>query len=192
MTASNVSLRHLILGLLTREAMSGYDIKRFLKSLSWLVGSPSFGSLYPALRALLQDGLVTESSDPHENKRVRKVYSITEAGKRALQDWVNRPVAPDASLKSFVMRLVLAGNFPRVGLITHLQQRRSQVAIHLATLEQITGAPHEEGEWQQRLALDYGLTLAAAELAWLDSTLNRLFQPLPMEVVQGEGATSEV
>jgi PadR family transcriptional regulator AphA len=39
--------------------MSGYDIKRFLKSLGWLIDGPSFGSLYPALRALLKDGLVT-------------------------------------------------------------------------------------------------------------------------------------
>jgi DNA-binding PadR family transcriptional regulator len=55
MAAGNVSLRHLILGLLTRKPMSGYDIKRFLKGLNWLIGSPSDGSLYPNLRALLQE-----------------------------------------------------------------------------------------------------------------------------------------
>jgi hypothetical protein len=39
----------------------------------------------------------------------------------------------------------------------------------------------------QRLALEYGLALANAELAWLDSTLDRLVkQPQAMEVVQGD------
>jgi DNA-binding PadR family transcriptional regulator len=49
----------LILGLLAQQPMSGYDIKRFLKSLSWLIDSPSFGSIYPTLRALREDDLVT-------------------------------------------------------------------------------------------------------------------------------------
>jgi len=191
MTASSVSLRHLILGLLTQKPMSGYDIKRFLKSLSWLIGSPSFGSLYPALRSLLRDGLVVESGDPNRNKRARRIYSITGSGEGALQGWINQPVAPDASLKSFVMRLVLARCFPRAGLVAHLQQRRSQVTVHLATLEQVRRAADDKIEWGQRLALDYGVTLAAAELVWLDSALNQLLQSLPTEVAQEERVFSE-
>ena len=131
--------------------MSGYDIKRFLKSFSWLVGSPSFGGLYPALRALLQEGLVTEDSSLYKGRRPRKVYSITEAGERALQDWINQPLAPDTPLKSFAMRLILASKFPRPLLIAHLQQRRSQVAVHLATLAQITGVLDEEMDLEERL-----------------------------------------
>jgi PadR family transcriptional regulator AphA len=192
MTAGNVGTRHLILGLLAREPMSGYDIKRFLKSLNWLIGTPSFGSLYSTLHALLQDGLVIEESSSRQNRRTRKVYSITQAGKQALQDWINQPVAPDVSLKNFVMRLVLAGSFPRAGLIAHLQQRRSQVAIHLATLEQITRTPDGQMDFEERLALDFGLNLAVAELAWLDSALNWLFQRLPTEVAQGKSVASEV
>jgi DNA-binding PadR family transcriptional regulator len=73
-----VSIRQLILDLLTRQPMSGYDIKRFLKSLSWLIDSPSFGSLYPALHTLLEDGLVTVEVIPPQDKPPRKIYSITD------------------------------------------------------------------------------------------------------------------
>jgi DNA-binding PadR family transcriptional regulator len=192
MTTGNVSLRYLILGLLAQKSMSGYDIKRFLKNLSWLVSSPSFGALYPALRALLQDGLVTEDDVSYRGKRPRKVYGITEAGTRALQEWIDQPVAPDASLKSFAMRLILASVFSRSRLVAHLQQRRSQVAVHVAGLAHIMEAPDGEEELQERLALDYGLTLASAELAWLDNTLNRLSQSLPTEVKQGDSVLSTV
>jgi DNA-binding PadR family transcriptional regulator len=171
--------------------MSGYDIKRFLKSLSWLMGSPSFGSLYPALRALSQNGLVIEDSIPHQNKRSRKVYSITEAGKQALQEGISLPATPDTTLKSFIIQLILANSLSRAGLIAHLQQRRFQVAIHHAALAQMMDAPGEEVELKERLALDYGLALAAAELVWLDNTLNRFMQPLPMEVVEGKGTAME-
>ena len=191
--ASAVSIRHFILGLLTREPMSGYDIKRFLKSLSWLIDSPSFGSIYPTLRTLWEGGLVTVEVAPRRGKPPRKIYTITEAGRQALREWVDQPVAPDASLKTFVVRLILASNFSHTGLIAHLQQRRSQVAAHRATMGEIARALDETLDSGQRLAFGYGLVLATAELAWLDSTLEQISQqPLPMEVVQGDGATLTV
>jgi len=192
MTTATVSSRHFILGLLAQKPMSGYDIKHFLKSLGWLIGSPSFGSLYPALHTLLRGNLVTVKVLLREGKPSRKIYSITEAGREALTEWINQPAKSSAPLKAFVMRLILADNFSPVGLTAYLQQRRAQVAAHHASLEKTGGAMDEEINLGQRLALDYGLALAFAELAWLDSTLNRLSQPLPEEVVQGDSVTSIV
>ncbi len=191
--ARAVSIRHLILGLLTQQPMSGYDIKRFLKSLSWLIDSPSFGSLYPTLHALREDDLVTVEVTPRQGRPPRKIYTITEAGRQVLGEWVDQPVAPGASLRTFVMRLILASNFSHTGLISHLQQRRSQVAVHHATLKQITEALDGTVDSGQRLAFGYGLALATAELAWLDSALEQLSQqPLLMEVVKGDGVTLTV
>ena len=78
--------------------MSGYDIKCFLKSLNWLIDSPSFGSLYPALHALLENGLVTVEVIPRQDKPPRKIYDTTEAGRQVLREWINQPIAPGASL----------------------------------------------------------------------------------------------
>ncbi len=174
--ARAVSIRHLILGLLTQQPMSGYDIKRFLKSLSWLIDSPSFGTIYPALRALQEGGLVTVEMAPRQGKPPRRIHTITEAGRQALREWMDQPVAPGASLRTFVMRLILASNFSHTGLISHLQQRRSQVAVHYATLKQIAEALDGTIVSRQRLAFGYGLALAAAELTWLDSILEQLSQ----------------
>ena len=88
------------------------------------------------------------------------------------------------------MRLMLASNFSHAGLIAHLEQRRSQVEIQRATLEQVTGGQDEATDLGQRLALDYGLAVAMAELAWLDRTLEQLSeQALPMEAARGNGTT---
>jgi PadR family transcriptional regulator AphA len=176
---SSVSIRHFILGLLTRRPMSGYDIKRFLKSLAWLVGSPSFGSLYPALHSLLEDGLVTVEVVSRNDKPPRKIYTITEAGRQALREWMDQPVGSGVSLKAFVMRLILASNLSQAGLIAHLQQRRAQVATHRGALEQAAKAMDERIDLGERLALDYGLAVATAELVWLDNTLTRFSQPSP-------------
>jgi DNA-binding PadR family transcriptional regulator len=192
MAAGTVSLRYFILGLLTQQPMSGYDIKRFLAGLSWLAGSPSGGSLYPVLRTLRQENLVTVETVPGLDRPPRKIYSITGAGHQALQAWIEQPIVANAPLRAFVMRLLLADSHSPARLSAHLQQRRAQVATHHATLVGglETSARLNQG---QQLALDYGLALATAELAWLDTTLDRLReQPLPEEDVQGDSVASAV
>lgn len=187
MPLQRASLRHFILGLLTQRPMSGYGIKRMLKSLSWLVGEPSFGSLYPALKALEKDGLVTMELENRENKPSRKLYNITEAGTKTLDEWISQPAGPNASLKAFVMRLILAENLSRSALIAELYQRRAQIATYRAALEDNTRPADDGADSVQRMALEYGLALANAELAWLDTALDRLLaQPQAGEVVQGD------
>jgi DNA-binding PadR family transcriptional regulator len=193
MVAGAASLRHFVLGLLSRQPMSGYDVKRFLDSLSWLIGNPSFGSLYPALHALLEDGLVAVEVQPQPGKPDRKIYSITDAGRQTLTEWASQPVGADASLRAFAMRLLLAGTFPQQALREHLVQRRVQVAEQRNALERVSDAEQKAAGPEQQLALDYGLALADAELAWLDGVLSRLNrsdqQPVAVETGNdGHGA----
>ncbi len=179
MSASNVSLRYFVLGLLAQQPMSGYDIKRYLKGLSWLIGSPSSGSLYPILRALLEQELVTVEIRPGIDKPPRKIYSIEEAGRQALHAWTDQPIASDASLKAFVMRLLLAGSFPVAGLTAHLQQRRTQVATRQVELAKMVRVLERGTDLGLVLALGYGLALATAELGWLDGTLSEWSEQPP-------------
>jgi DNA-binding PadR family transcriptional regulator len=167
--------------------MSGYDIKRFLKSLSWLIDVPSLGSLYPSLHALLRDDLVTMEVVARQDRPPRKIYTITEAGEEALQAWLSQPAESNVSLKKFVLRLLLAGQLSQVGLLAHLEQRRARVAAQKTVLEQAVEEKSENADLGERLMLEYGLSLATAELAWLDSTLARLSQPsLFVEAAESE------
>ncbi|MCP4538493.1 MAG: PadR family transcriptional regulator [Chloroflexi bacterium] len=167
--------------------MSGYDIKRFLQRLSWLVDSPSFGSLYPALHALLEDDLVTVEVIPRQDKPPRKIYTIAETGEQTLQKWVSQPAASSVSLKTFLMHLILASSLSHDGLIDHLEQRRTQVADHQCALQQTAESVNGKMDLGDLLALDYGLTMAAAELSWLDRMRGHLSQSsLSAETVQDD------
>ncbi|MGD9100264.1 MAG: PadR family transcriptional regulator [Anaerolineae bacterium] len=176
MPVGSVSLRNFILGVLAQQPMSGYDISCVLENLDWLINNPSFGSIYSNLHALLQEGLVTVEVVHQQSKPTRKVYSITEAGRQVLQEWATQPIALNASLKAFVMRLVLSRIFSPTMLIAQLHQRRAQVATHRTELEKANRIPDDKTDLRQRLGLEYGLALATAELAWLDSALNQLSQ----------------
>jgi len=174
MAHKSANYRYLVLGLLAQQPMSGYDIKNLLSNLSWLVSSPSFGSLYPTLHALQRDGLVTMTVVLRENKPPRKVYRITTAGNEALRAWIDQPVAAETSIRTFLMYLITAGACTPTALLTHLQQRRSQVAMRHSALERAASAQDATTGTGQHLIIDYALALAAAELAWLDQALQRL------------------
>ncbi len=175
MVKSTVSIRYLVLGLLTRKPMTGYDIKGLLESFSWLIGSPSYGSLYPALHSLLDDQWVAVKIESNEEKPSRKVYRITAAGHKALKSWIKKSVDRDPSLKAFLMHLILADNYPREGLVAYLNHRYSQVEEQRAVLREMLEDEARGKEMiQQPLALHYGLAMANMELQWLESTLEEL------------------
>jgi len=171
MGAGRVPLRYFVLGLLAEEPMSGYDIKQLVEQFGWLIGSPSCGSLYPALRGLLRDGLATVQNTQAKGKPPRKVYAMTQAGLRALQRWLGRP-ATSFTLRDFAMRLLLANRLAPAQLTDCLRQRRSDVADYQdRTAQAARGLDELKGSARQ-LALDYASALARAELAWLDDALS--------------------
>lgn len=71
----------LVLSVIERRPMHGYEITRVIQEHSHGLYRPSAGSVYPALQTLLRKGMVKVSSEDR-----RKVYQITPAGKRLLQD----------------------------------------------------------------------------------------------------------
>jgi DNA-binding PadR family transcriptional regulator len=173
-----MSFRHFVLGLLTQEPMSGYDIKTRLGDLDWLIGGSSFGNIYPTLHALHDAGLVSVEVVTSPDKPSKKVYRTTEQGRRSFGQWARDLSEASCSLKAFVMSLLVAGSIPREGLIAFLRQRRELIAAEHRGLEEAICDGNEgssdEIDWEQWLAQDYGRAIAAAELAWLDDSLDRL------------------
>jgi len=166
-----MNYRYFVLGLLAQQPMSGYDIKRCFESFGWLIHSPSFGSLYPTLHALQEDGCLTMQVIEGESGLSRKVYAITEGGQQALEKWIHESTEAETSLKTFLMHLMVADNLSREALLTHLEQRRSQLADYQTALKKTDEATGGNGDLGERLALDYGRGLATAETAWLNRKL---------------------
>jgi PadR family transcriptional regulator, regulatory protein PadR len=85
------TLHMLILKTLTLEPLHGYGIGVRLEQISKGVFQVNAGSLFPALRRLERDGLITGHWRTTENNRRAKYYSLTAAGrtklKRETRDW---------------------------------------------------------------------------------------------------------
>ena len=78
----------------TLEAMGplhGYGIARRIEQTSGELLSLNYGTLYPALLKLEQEGAISSEWGTSENNRKAKFYKLTRAGRKQLQqeaqDW---------------------------------------------------------------------------------------------------------
>ncbi|MGA8037794.1 MAG: PadR family transcriptional regulator [Candidatus Acidiferrales bacterium] len=79
------TLDMLLLKILALEPMNGFSISLRLKQISGDVLQVSDGSLYPALHKLEQEGWIRAEWKMTENNRRAKFYSLTRAGRAALE-----------------------------------------------------------------------------------------------------------
>jgi DNA-binding PadR family transcriptional regulator len=102
-------IRPLILALLTRKPMHGYEIIQLLEAQSGGRWRPSAGSVYPTLQQLADEGLVTS-----EEVDGRRTYTLTDAGREAAADapappnWGDLDREDDQDLRKLGMQLIQA------------------------------------------------------------------------------------
>ena len=79
-----------ILGLLSFEPRTGYDIKQVTDRSTRFFWGASYGQIYPELRRLEAAGLVESHEEPR-GRVPRRVYRLTDDGRRAFESWLSEP-----------------------------------------------------------------------------------------------------
>ena len=82
------STESLILSLLSRSPMHGYQIIKELRERSGEFFRLGEGTIYPALHKLEKEGLIRGEWQTTPGGRERKFYHITEKGRKALEEKV--------------------------------------------------------------------------------------------------------
>ena len=83
-----MSLKYGLLGLLTYDDLSGYDLKKTFDSSLQFMWSAKSSQIYRELGKMEEEGLISSRIQEQDRKFDRKVYSITSSGKDAFQKWV--------------------------------------------------------------------------------------------------------
>ena len=81
-----------ILGLLSHEDLTGYDMKKRIDSSIGFFWNGSFGNIYPSLKEM-EEGSLIKSAGASVGGREKIVYHITAQGKRALKEWLKEDQA---------------------------------------------------------------------------------------------------
>lgn len=93
------------LGLLTFGEASGYDLKKHFEATLDHFFATGFSSIYPALAALAERGLIECRNDSGEGRSTRKVYRITAEGEAELRRSL-AAVEPSHKVRSELLALL--------------------------------------------------------------------------------------
>ncbi len=159
-----MSHRYLILGLLAERPMTGYDIKKHVKAALGTVTNASYGTLYPALHKLQQEGAVEVEEVPQKGRPAKKVYRITESGQSELQGWLRQPATTDQIRREFLLKVYLAKGMEKQDLLLLLANRRCETEALLKSLREEKQDLHDP---QQGWVVDYALSVCKAEMDWI-------------------------
>ena len=170
-----MSLRIVLLGLLTSEPNTGYGLGRLLRGEMNHLREASLQQIYTELSWLSKEGLVDVEVIPWRNGPAKKVYTITSEGKEKIGEWLAEPPtrAPRDDLLVHLYLLDWAG----VGvLIRHVQERLAESERKAQALRTWLSAPArlERNGLGPVLAAEAALVRSEAEGAWCRAVLARL------------------
>lgn len=98
------TLGYAVLSLLSREDLSGYDLKRWMERPLGYFWSAKHSQIYPELALLEEDGFVKHRVVEQRGKPDKKVFAITDEGREALREWVTEPPGGRAARDELVLK----------------------------------------------------------------------------------------
>ena len=165
-----------ILGILHDGPLHGYELRKRLTTALGIFRALSYGSLYPALRDLLDVGLIhgrdTDDGGIESSRRARITYELTAEGKERFQELV-AGAGPDAwDDDDFDVHFAFFSRTESQVRLRILEGRRSRLEERLARIRE-TSARNRERFDSYTLALQqHGEERAEREVRWLEELIS--------------------
>jgi len=184
--------KYAVLGLLTYAPLSGYDIRRIYADTLGNFWSESYGSIYPILKRLEEEGLATREVEHQAGKPDRNVYTITDLGREEMRRWLAQPADSVKERVEVLLKLFHGWEVGPDVMIEHIRRFRAE---HVALLERyahydaMMTRDDEPPSPYWLMTVSCGQHSSRAFIAWCDETIAKLEQ-LPAEPrAGGEGWT---
>lgn len=165
-----------ILGALSLESMSGYEIKKMMAESTNYFWSESNGQIYPTLANLVKEKLVTLEEQPVGEKS-RNIYTLTKMGKKKLQQWLTAAVEYYPHRNELLLKLFYGQHVAPKISVNHIENHRQkcQAALNLYQGIEKTLAKMVEQKTSPiyfLLTVKAGVKHAQAELEWCDEAIH--------------------
>ena len=137
-----IDVRMLCLAALMGREASGYDIKKELErgSAAGLIDA-SFGSIYPALARLADDGLIAARSEGGRGRSGRTVYAVTPSGRDYFLDTLSGPLPDDKYRSPFLFAMLFVEGLPQARVRSMIDGHIAQMELRLAEIDRLNARP---------------------------------------------------
>lgn len=169
------TLDYIILGLIQRQNLSGYRIRKAFEetALGNFGGSP--GTIYPALKRLEHNELISKKGLKDSSK---SEYAITGPGRSELKAWLELPPSTEEIKKDpevLVLKFAFMGNLlSKNNQTDYLRQMKEGLESYLMELQDFFHLENEDMPLTGRIAFEHGLMSYRTHLDWCDHALASL------------------
>ncbi|NJO12240.1 MAG: PadR family transcriptional regulator [Gammaproteobacteria bacterium] len=157
-----MDVKTVCLGMLTFGEATGYDLKKHFEGTFEHFFATGFGSIYPALASLAEDGLVTCTEVAQDGKPARKVYRITSEGERILHSTLEGTRPAHKMRSEFLAMLYFAHLLSPQKLAAVLDQKLGEFDRALALLEDPRCPEHHHWPASVRFVSGFGSAMLTA------------------------------
>ena len=171
---------YVILGMVSKEARSGYEIKGVVDNTTRFFWATSYGQIYPELKRLAEAGLV-EGTDTPTGGRKRTVYKITAAGETELRDWLRRPPETYEMREEGLLKLFFANVLPASDAVPILRAMREHRLAAAAQLRAMEPGAREKDDPFPLMVLEGGIEFTEWFADWCERMEQRLLADAPDE-----------
>jgi DNA-binding PadR family transcriptional regulator len=174
---------YVILGMVSREPRSGYEIKALVDDTTRFFWAASYGQIYPELKRLSETGLV-EGKDVPRGERKRTVYAITGAGEDELKDWLRQPPQTVEMREEGLLKLFFAGVLPpeqAAETLRSMREYRRGIVARLRAMEPGAEEKLEQDDPFPLMVLQGGIEFNEWFADWCERMEARLLDPAPRE-----------
>jgi DNA-binding PadR family transcriptional regulator len=177
-----VSLRYAILSLLAHDPLSGYELMKLFDGSVGYFWHASHPQIYKELARLEQNGDVTHRSVEQRGRPTKKIYSLSDDGRRALLTWLHLPLRAQRVKDEMMLKMFSSGLLEAeetVGLITH---HRDLYRVRLQKYQELERFLRSGPVMANRMRLGAYLTLlrgirhARSYIEWCDEAIELLLQ----------------
>lgn len=165
-------VKTLCLGALSFQEGTGYDIKKLFESAFSHFQNASYGSIYPSLKKLQEEGMVTCHIEPGDKHPDRKLFRITETGTQHLLQTLTQTPPTELVRSDFLVQIFFAHLLPTPVLQQKLDEMEQAYQDELKYLESIQDDPCMTAG--MRYAVLQGIRVYQAKLAHLRSERSTL------------------
>jgi DNA-binding PadR family transcriptional regulator len=165
-------LEFAVLGLLHDSPMHGYELRKRLNDVLGTFRALSYGSLYPCLKQLLAEGLITESpTDDARGRRSKIVYQLTAEGKERFTDLVNETGPASWEDETFGVHFAFFSRTDADSRLRILEGRRSRLEERLDNVRGSFARTQERLDAYTLELQKHGLEGVEREVRWLDELI---------------------
>ena len=170
-----MSLKFALLGLLAENPKYGYEIKRQFEGALGNVWSVSYGQLYPTLRWLSELGWVTKKTEPGKKAAEKNIYSITEKGRKKLDEWLLKPVRTAYRLKDeFTLRFLFFSKLTPAHVLEYLGEHQRKTALQRETFQKTLESLQVSMDFFLQGIIRKGIVHLDAESRWLEEVMEEI------------------